>query len=71
MKKWLFSTNYKNNGTLYFTFGIWSGIVGTVLRSLIRIELGISGSSIVDDQIYNVIVTAHAFIINFSWLCPL
>jgi len=70
MNKWLYSTNHKDIGILYFIFAIWAGIIGSSIRMLIRLELGSCGSIINNDQIYNSIVTSHAFIIIFFIVIP-
>lgn len=65
------STNHKDIASLYFIFGVWSGVLGTSFSSLIRFELSQSGDFMLDYDFYNSVVTAHAFIMIFFIVIPI
>ncbi|SDM22417.1 cytochrome c oxidase subunit I [Maricaulis salignorans] len=79
-KRWVFSTNHKDIGTMYLIFAILAGIIGGGMSGLIRWELAEPGLQVFDGmafggffgdaQGYNVITTMHGLIMIFFMVMP-
>ena len=71
MRRWLFSTNHKDIGTLYLVLAMIGGIVGGLLSMGMRLELMQPGMQIFGNpEMFNVFVTAHGLIMVFFMVMP-
>ena len=70
LKRWIFSTNHKDIGTLYLIFSLMMFFIGGAMAIIIRAELFQPGLQFVDPQFYNSMVTVHALIMIFGAVMP-
>ncbi|MFL5021797.1 MAG: cbb3-type cytochrome c oxidase subunit I, partial [Microvirga sp.] len=70
-RRWFYSTNHKDIGTLYLIFGFTAGIVGGLLSIGMRLELQEPGLQFFSNpQAFNVFVTGHGLIMVFFMVMP-
>jgi len=70
-RRWLYSTNHKDIGTMYLVIAVIASLVGGGMSWVIRLELAQPGIQYITDfQFYNVLVTAHGFIMVFFVVMP-
>jgi len=71
VRRWLYSTNHKDIGTLYLIFAIVGGIIGSLLSIAMRLELQEPGLQyFANSHTYNVFVTGHGLIMVFFMVMP-
>ena len=71
IRRWFFSTNHKDIGTLYIIFALIAGLIGGFFSLIMRAELAAPGLDIVaDGQAWNVIITAHGLLMVFFVVMP-
>jgi cytochrome c oxidase subunit I len=70
-RRWFYSTNHKDIGTLYLIFAFTAGLIGAAFSVLMRAELQEPGLQIFSNpQAFNVIVTGHGLIMVFFVVMP-
>lgn len=69
-KRWLFTTNHKDIGTLYLWFACLMFLFGGAMALLIRAELFQPGSQLLHPDLYNQIITFHGLIMIFGVVMP-
>ncbi|MBV9063723.1 MAG: cbb3-type cytochrome c oxidase subunit I, partial [Alphaproteobacteria bacterium] len=70
-RRFVYSTNHKDIGTMYLIFAIAAGCVGATLSILMRLELMHPGLQYFEDpHTFNVLVTGHGLIMVFFMIMP-
>jgi cytochrome c oxidase subunit 1 len=70
-RRFVYSTNHKDIGTMYLVFAIIAGLVGLTFSILMRMELMFPGLQVFHDaHTFNVLTTGHGLIMIFFMVMP-
>lgn len=69
-KRWLFSTNHKDIGSLYLWFSLTMFFIGGAMAMIIRAELFQPGLQLVEPNFFNQMTTSHGLIMVFGAVMP-
>ncbi len=70
IKRWLFTTNHKDIGTMYLVFALLMFFIGGSMAMVIRLELFQPGMQFVEPQFFNQMTTVHGLIMVFGAVMP-
>ncbi len=70
LKRWLYTTNHKDIGTLYLLFALTMFFIGGAMAMVIRAELFQPGLQIVQPDFFNQMTTVHGLIMVFGAVMP-
>ncbi len=70
-RRWVYSTNHKDIGTMYLAFSIIAGLIGGLMSVYMRLELQQPGlQHMADGHAWNVLITGHGLIMVFFVVMP-
>jgi cytochrome c oxidase subunit I len=69
-RRFVYSTNHKDIGTMYLAFALFGGTIGLLLSMGIRAQLMFPNGDILGHHEYNVFVTGHGLIMIFFMVMP-
>ncbi len=69
-RRWVYSTNHKDIGTLYLLFSLAMFFIGGSMAMIIRAELFQPGLQVVEPDFFNQMTTMHALIMIFGAVMP-
>jgi cytochrome c oxidase subunit I+III len=71
LKRWLFTTNHKDIGILYFISALYFGFIGALLAMFMRVQLSVPLNNFLSAASYDQAVTLHGLIMILWFLSPL